>query len=445
MGAHERKKPVRKTLPADLPCVDVIHDIDDEDKRCACGADKKCMGAEVSEDLDVVPAIYQVLRHLRLKYVCRRCEGTEEPDKPTVAIAPLPLKLIAKSIASPGLLAHIITAKFVDATPLYRQQSQFSRMGIDLSRGTMSSWVIKVGEACERLVEFLCQEVVKGRLVQCDETRLQVLKEEGRAATTESYAWVFTGGEAKQRTIVFVYDPSRSGTVAKTFLNEYRGHVLTDAYAGYDFLEKMIDVVHHGRWAHARRGFVDVIKAADEVVGEGDSIAQQAVARIRKLYEVEWAADKAKSSVDERAQLRAKRSKPLLESLRAWLLEIQPTVAKKSLLGKAIAYTLDEWPRLVAYADTGFVPLDNNGAENAIRPFVVGRKNWLFAETPAGATAMVRLYSLIETAKANGIDPYWYLRFLFEKLPNAKSDSELRALLPMYIGKSVVQRYVPPR
>lgn len=444
VGAHSRKRPVRRGLPADLPRVDRIHDIPEEDKICACGAHKRTFSSETSEQLESIPEVLQVVRHIRPKYSCPVCEGTAEPDKPTFAIAPPPLQLIAKSIASPGLLARIVTAKFVDSTPLYRQQAQFARMGVQLSRGTMCSWVIKVGEACGRLVELLFESALSGNVIHLDETPLQVLKEEGRDASDMSYAWVVVGGTPKQPVIGFTYDPSRSGQVAQAILKGYNGHVVTDAYVGYAFLDYATEVVRHGCWAHSRRGFTDVIKAAGERIGASNSLAQQAVRWIRKLYQVERQADDNNLSEKDRGRLRELESKPVLESLRAWLVAIQPEVVPKSLLGKAIAYTLKEWDHLAAYADTGFVPIDNNRAENAIRPFVVGRKNWLFADTPAGAMASMRLYSLVETAKANGVDPYWYLRFLFERLPLARTDDALRALLPMHADKSLMRPYAPP-
>ena len=239
--AHQRRRGKRKPLPEDLPRVEVIHDITEEEKQCACGTEKTRIGQETSEQLDIIPPKIQVIKHIRPKYVCKHCEGTRA-DEAAVSIAPLPLQMLPKSIATAGLLAYIIISKYVDALPLYRQEQIFKRLGIDIVRQTMSAWVIKAAEKCFPLLELIIQEIRSGPLIQMDETGVQVLDEPGRAATKKSYMWLFRGGLPERPCLIYQYHPSRSGSVAKQFLDDYQGYVQTDGYAGYDFVENLSGV-----------------------------------------------------------------------------------------------------------------------------------------------------------------------------------------------------------
>jgi len=429
--SHRRRKRGRRPLPADLPRVDVIHDLSEEEKVCACGCIKSRIGEEVSEQLDIIPAKIQVIRNIRYKYVCRRCEGVEA-DEAAVKIAPLPLQLIPKSIATPGLLAHVITAKFVDALPFYRQEGQFSRLGIDLPRSTMCGWAIKVADRSEPLLELLNKEIRSGPLINIDETTLQVMNEPERSNKTKSYMWIFRGGDPDRPVLVYQYHQSRSGNVVSKYLKGYKGYVQSDGFSGYDFIDYDPEIIHVGCWAHVRRKFVDVLKAS----GKRESIkgrtgnAGKAVDYIRRLYAIEKNAKEEGLGYKEIYEERQKYAKPILDEFKGWLDEISYKTPPKGLLGKAISYTLGQWNRLVRYIEDGRLRPDNNLAENAIRPFVVGRKNWLFSGHPNGARASAALYSLIETAKANNLEPYQYLRYLFDKLPHAKSKDDYKALLP---------------
>lgn len=422
---YTRKKSGRKPLPENLPRVEVIHELNEEDRLCGCGHPKTVIGQEVSEQLDYIPAKVQVIRHIRYKYACKNCEGTAD-EGPTVSIARMPEQIIPKSIATPGLLAHILTAKFADALPFYRQEKQFARIGIELGRSTMCNWGMKVADACDILLKMMTKDVLSGPLIGVDETTLQVIK---TSRKSKSYMWIFKGGPPGKPIILFKYHPSRSGDLAASFLKNYKGIVQTDGYVGYDFLDCQEDITHVGCWSHSRRKFKDVTKAlGNTAVPSGSAVT--ALKFISRLYRIEREALEKELSAEQLYEERQARAVPVLEEFKKWLDSRVEKVPPKSLLGKAINYTLGQWGRLQNYTKSGFVRIDNNLVENAIRPFVVGRKNWLFSYTPEGADASAAIYSLIETVKANGLEPFHYLKYLFERLPEAMSEDDFKALLP---------------
>ncbi len=425
---HSRRRGKRKPLPDNLPRVDIVHDIDEQEKVCHCGSALSRIGEDVSEKLDIIPAVIQVVRHIRPKYSCEQCENAAE-NGPTVRTAPAPVQLLPKAIASGGLMAHILTAKFADSLPFYRQEQQFSRLGADIPRATMCRWAMRVAEVCLPLKNLLRQEILSGPLINGDETTVQVLKEPGKAANSKSYMWVFRGGPPGAPSLYFHYHQTRSGDVAAEFLEGYKGVVQTDGYVGYDFLDEKRDITHLGCLAHARRKFVEAQKARGKNSKKtgGPDIALK---YIKDLYRLEKRAKAQNLSVEELLDLRQSEAKPILDNMHTWLVKKSTHVVPKSLLGKAVTYTLNQWDRLKAYIDYPIATPDNNLAENAIRPFCVGRKNWLFAGTPAGAEASATIYSLVESAKANKLEPYKYLRYLFEKLPFAATVAEYRKLMP---------------
>jgi transposase len=428
--AHERGKPGRRKLPEGLPRVEVVHDLEEKEKVCGCGAALSRIGEERSEQLDVIPAKVRVIRHIRYKYACKKCEGLNS-EGPVVKVAPPAVQLIPKSMASAGLVAYVVSSKFEDALPFYRQEKQFKRIGVDLSRATMCGWAIEAANRCAPMMELLEKEVRAGPLVRADETVLQVLKEPGREATTKSYMWVFMGGSTGRPAVMYQYHPSRAGEVAREFLKDYRGYVQTDGYTGYNELSNVEGIVQVGCWAHVRRKFFEVSKASKNA-----SSAHEAMRYIGRLYSVEHEADKRNCGAEERKALRQREAVPILEEFKGWLDRRVDQVPPQSLLGKAMNYALGQWERLVRYVENGILTPDNNRAENAIRPFVVGRKNWLFSDTQRGAHASATLYSLIETAKVNKIEPYWYLRYLFEKIPRTGTDPEnVKSLLPQNLDR----------
>lgn len=438
--AHTRKKRGRKPLPADLPREEVTHDITEEEKQCACGSELTRIGEEVCEKLDFTPAKLRVIRHIRPKYACKACEGVDDPG-PTVRIAPPVMQLIPKSIATEGLLAHVAISKFADGLPLYRQQKIFARNGVDLSRSTLAGWLIQASGKCLPILELLKNEIRSGPLINIDESPLQVLKEPGRSNTTKSYMWVFCGGCPDQRAVVYQYHPTRRGQVPLDFLGDYKGYLQSDAFIGYDQVGRKDGITHLGCWMHARRNFMDVVKARKKNRGgkaPAKGLADEALDFIGNLYGIEkWAGEK-ELSYDEIRQLRQKESKPILEKFKLWLEANQPLTPPKGLLGKAIQYALNNWEKLIVYIEDGRLKPDNNVPENALRPFVLGRKNWLFAGAPQGAEASATFFSLIETAKANGHEPYAYLRCIFEKLPLAKTEEDYKALLPWNLDPKTV-------
>lgn len=433
---HTRKKPGRKPLPENLPRVTIVHDIPEEEKVCGCGCSMSRIGEETMEQLDVIPTKFEVARHVRPKYACPQCEGVED-DGPSVKIAPVVPQIIPKSIVTPGLLAYILTSKFVDHLPFYRLESIVHRYGVEISRTSMCNWAVKAAESCLPLLNLLEEEVLNGNFINADETPLQVLQEPGRSPTTKSYMWIFRRGDPDKPILIFQYHPTRAGEVARTFLHDYHGTVQSDGYVAYDFLDHIEEVRHIGCWAHARRKFVEANKGMGKKIGTGK--AGEALKFINKLYKLEKEARQEGLTPDEIYQMRQKEALPLLNQLKEWLDSNSVIVIPKSLLAKAISYTLKQWHKLIGYTEEGYLTIDNNAAENAIRPFVIGRKNWLFSCTPEGASASACIYSLIETAKANKLEPYWYLRYIFEKLPTVSTLEGYEALLPWNINKSQLQ------
>jgi transposase len=427
--AYTRRKRGRRPLPADLPRQEIIHEVPEAERMC-CGEPMAQIGQETSERLVKQPAILSVEVHVRRKYACRHCHG-EESQKRAVVIAPAAPQLVPKSLASESLLADMITAKFADGLPYYRQERQYERLGIDLGRDTMSNLTIKVWDRCSIIESMLFQELHSGPLIQMDETPVQVLDEEGRSPKSLSYMWACRGGPPDKPVVFFRYAPSRSGEVAKALLGDFRGYVQTDGYGGYDFLDKKEGVVHVGCWVHARRKFMEANQAGGN---KKDSKAAKVLRWIWKLYENE------RESVDlapeERLAIREKKSQPIIEEIEEWLTAEAAHIVPKSLLGIAIAYLSSQWPRLQHFLKNPIVPLDTNRIENDIRPFVVGRKNWLFSKSTNGAHATAFFYSIIETAKANGLEPYSYLNRLFTGLLTAKTNTDYLALLPQYVDRS---------
>src|SRR3990167_1475346 len=280
VASYKRAKGGRRPLPPELPRVEVFQDLKESEKICGSGSELSRIGDEVSEKLDIVPAKMQVIRNIRYKYACKSCEGVES-DGGAVRIAPVAPQLIPQGIATPGLLAYIMTAKYTDALPLYRQEKIFERLGVELSRATMSNWVIKVGQRCEPLMELLRKEIRSGPLINMDETPVQVLNEPGRPNTSKSYMWVFRGGVVERPALLFHYDPSRSGQVPHKYLNGYQG---------YNVIGERNGIVHLGCWVHVRRKFMDVIKARPKGIKKNGN-ADKALENIRHLYAIEKEAD----------------------------------------------------------------------------------------------------------------------------------------------------------
>lgn len=417
VGAHTRQCGGRKPLPASLPRIDIVHALPEAERHCPRdGALLTEIGEAVSEQLDIVPAQIRVLRHIRKRYACHcgQCIKT----------APLPAQPIPKSLASPGLLAHVTVSKYQDGLPLYRQEEILNRIGVELPRSTLAHWMVEAGVLIQPVVNLLRDRLLAYDIVAMDETPVQVLKEPGRRAQSKSYMWLARGGPPDTPVILYDYDPSRGGQVPVRLLAGFHGYLQTDGYAGYDAVVELNHLIHVGCWAHARRKFDEAAKAQGRRTGS----AAEGLARIGKLYAIE-AAVRGKPS-DVRQAYRDEHARPLLATLRAWLDTRLAEVPPESALGHSLHYLAAQWPKLVRYLDDGRLEIDNNRTENSIRPFVVGRKNWLFSDSVAGVTASANLYSLIETAKANSLEPYVYLRHLYAELPKATTVAEIEALVP---------------
>lgn len=437
---HRRKRPVRKPLPDHLPRVEVVHDISEEEKICQCGVPMSRIGEEVCEKLDIIPAKVQVIRIIRPKYACKDgCQGVENEGS-KVKIALPPPEIIPKGIPTAGTLAYVATAKYADALPLYRQEKIFSRYGVEISRSTMASWMVMVADRCKLLMLLFQRALLAGLLVNADETPVQVLNEPGRKNTSKSYMWVFRGGSPEKPVILFWYSTTRSAEVPLEVLDGFHGYLQTDDFSAYEALAGQTTRV--GCFAHTRRYFVKVIDARGTAVKKKTGSAEVALEYIRKLYAIEKEAKEKGLSPGEIKKLGKEKAKPILEEFKAWMGGRIKVTPPKGLLGKALHYALSNWHMLIRYLEDGNIPIDNNAAENAIRPFVVGRKNFLFAGHPNGAHAAATLYSLIETAKACGLEPYHYLRYIFEKIPYAKSEDDYRALLPQRLSPDLLSQPV---
>lgn len=437
---HNRKKKGRKPIDPSLPRKIIVHDIPDEDKRCACGCDMVRIDEVATERLQIIPEKAYVERHIRPKYACRNCEGSGDEDKPTFRIAPPPPSLIPGSIMTGGLLSYILINKFCDYLPFYRQEKRFERFGAYISRQNMSNWTIKSYRVLKDLNEIMKDKLKTGPFLQMDETTVQVHGEENKADSTKSYIWVTRGGPPESQIALYEYDRSRSSLYIRNLTEGFSGFLQSDGYQGYDsVLKTNNDIIHVGCLAHARRKIYDGYKAANKLKSSNTVIN-----KIQKIYTEEKRLREKDLLPDDFVSMRKLEMEPLLEDLKKWLdkkaLNIRPT----SDLGKAIKYTLGQWDKIIAYLDCPYLTPDNNAAERTVKPFVMGRKNWLFAGSTDGADAMCFYYSLIETAKLNGLNPYAYLKWLFEKSLLLHDGESLELLAPWNCNPEEINKIMLP-
>ena len=430
--SYTRKKPGRKPLDPNLRRVEKIIDLPEDEKICACGEKMTKTGEETNEKLEIIPQSIYVTKTVRPKYACRCCEGTEDEEQPVVKIAPVPPCIIPRSIASASLLSYIMIQKYQDHLPFYRQEVQFERIGIQISRQDMSNWQQQVYEKLIPLFSLMKNIIKSGPVIRMDETTVQVMGEEGRSDTQKSYMWLARGGPPLTPVVLYEYRPTRAAYNARDFLEGYRGFLQTDGYEGYDAaVRELSGITHVGCFAHARRYFFEASKATKK-----PQSAEEGIKYIRKLYEIENNLREKNLEENDFLTERKNLSCPVLADFKKWLNKRANEMLPSGLLGKAIAYTLKQWDKLVMYLETPYLTPDNNACENAIRPFVLGRKNWLFNKSPAGAESSCGIYSLIETAKQNNIEPLLYLCTLFEKAPFATMSEDWEKLLPWNIFNS---------
>ncbi|MEW6679380.1 MAG: IS66 family transposase [Pseudomonadota bacterium] len=408
-----RARAGRQSLPPHLPRIEVRHEPD----TCTCGQcgqDLVQIGEDVSEQLDVEPARFTVIRHIRPQYACRACE--------TVTAAPVPAAVIDGGLATPGLLAWVATSKYADHLPLYRLEQIAARQDVPLSRSTLADWMGRIGVTLQPLADRLAEWLRQEDTLHGDETPVEQL-DPGNGKTKRAYLWayrnnVLSGGPPM---VVFDYQTSRSGHHASAFLNGWLGRLMVDDYAGYKQLFKS-GVTELGCWAHARRKFFELHAA------NGSPIAQEALERISRLYEIERRGQAMGCA--EREVLRRREARPVLDALFEWLWQTRQSVAEGSGTAKAMDYSLKRWEALTRYADSGDAPIDNNPVENAIRPIAIGKKNWLFTGSEQAGKRAAAIQSLFATARLNGLDPYAWLRDTLEKLPTWPY-SRIDELLPL--------------
>jgi transposase len=427
---YRRKKQQgqRETLIELLPVETIEYHLPAEDQHCSCCGDAlHGMSTETRQELKIIPAEVKVVKHVRHVYACRRCER-EEIQTPIVT-APMPRPVYPGSLASPSIIAYIMSQKYVESMPLYRQEQQFVRLGLALSRQTMANWMIYGADKWLSLLYHRMHEfLLKQDILHADETTLQVLREPGRAAETSSYLWLYRTGREGPPIIVYDYQKTRGGEHPRKFLSGFSGYLHVDGYAGY---HKVSHVTLVGCWAHARRKFDEALKALPASNSSAPVVAKEGLDFCNRLFAIER--DLQAASPEERYTIRMERSRPILDAFSAWLRTQRSRVLPKSALGQAITYCRNQWDKLEAFLKDGRLELDNNRSERSIKPFVIGRKNWMFSNTPRGAQASAMIYSIIETAKENGLNPFVYLTYLFEslpQLPDPKDHDALDKLLP---------------
>ena len=414
VASHKRHKKHEYTLgelPEDVPVEVVEHRLPEEELICPeCGETMTEIGKDVRRRLKLEPAKVVVVEDWYYTYACRKCEK-ENIETPVVKAAREP-NFIPGSFATPEAAAYLMVQKFTMGSPLYRQEQELRHRGIPLSRQTMSNWLLWGAEHLLKPVyNLLHQELLKREVLHADETTLQVLHEPGKTAQSKSYMWLYrTSGDTDRPIVLYEYQPGRSACHPKTFLAGFKGYLHTDGYPGYHSLPDEITVV--GCWAHARRKFDEAMKSLPKGKAKNSSAAQ-GLAYCNLLFKIEEGL--ADLSPKERYDQRLKQAKPVLDAMLAWA--YTRTAAPKSALGKAFTYLKDQWPYLLNYLKDGRLEFSNNRAERSIKPFVIDRKNFLFANTPSGARSSAVIFSLIQTATENGLDPYRYLTWLLSSAP----------------------------
>lgn len=426
VAAHTRKPSGRKPLPENLPREQRIYDLSDSEKICSCGHELRHIKDETSEQLEIIPAKIYVIQHVRKKYACKHCEET-------IKTAPMPAQPIPRSIAGPGLLSHVIVSKFQDHLPLFRQEQMLRRIGIDIPRSTLCLWIIRAHELLQPLITFIKKTIQTYDIAYSDETTLQVLKEPNKLVHSTKYMWLFAGGPPEQFCYYYHYHHSRTHDVLFNFFEHYQGTIHCDGFPGYDALaDKSKKIQLSGCMYHVRRKFVEIMKMTQTKEG----VAHHAVNIIAKLAHIE---QEIKDDSDENKKIvRQEKAKPILDELRAYLIEMQPKTYPKSPLGKAIFYALNQWPKLLTYLEDGRLENNNNRSERAIKPFVIGRKGWLFSDSVAGAHAAATLFSLVETCKHHNVEPYDWFRYVLQQLPLCQNEQEIETLLPFNINKEML-------
>ena len=415
-----RRKPPSRGFSDKLPRVRVEHRLSDDERAGA----KRTFFVKTKEELDIVPARARVLEHFQEKAVFEDAEGEQ------IKVAPRPVHPLGKCMASLTLLAYIVVAKYADGLPLYRLEGILRRYGGSVTRTAMANWIIRLEDVFKPLMNLMREHQLQADYLQADETRLQVLKETGRTATSDKWMWLVRGGPPDEPVVLFEYDPSRSGEVPRRLLSGFKGILQADGYSGYNAICRDEHIRRIGCMDHCRRKFVEASKSAPRKAGQPGKVSKADVAlgKIRKLYRIEQKISELPPA--EKRELRQQLAKPALVDLKTWLESNLGKVPKDSLTRTAMQYMLNQWEYISYYCEDGRLNISNALAENAIRPFAVGRRAWLFSDTPRGAQASATCYSLIETARANGLEPSAYIEHVLEHIGAADTVEKLEALLP---------------
>jgi transposase len=427
VASYTRNKKVgRKALPAELLRVPRVYDLTEEEKTCSCGCALTHIKDEKSEQLEIIPAKIYVIEHIRKKYACKSCQTT-------IKLAKQPLAPIPRSIAASGLLSHVLVSKFQDHLPLHRQETILKRIGVDIPRATLSLWVIKCAELFFPLLKLLHDRILTYDIAYADETTTQVLKEPNKGVQSKKYMWLFAGGPPDEFVYYYHYHHSRSHDVPVSFFEDFAGFLHCDGYTAYDSLaSKNPNMTLVGCLYHARRKFVEVAK----LMPNKEGVATHVVNVMAKLAHIEE--EIKQLPLPEKQAARHSRAKPLLDDLQQYLMNNQPNIPPKSLLGQAVSYTLNQWSKILNYLKDPRLEISNNLSERAIKPFVIGRKGWLFANSVEGANAAATLFSIIETCKYHKVEPYDYLRYVLNALPQCQTIDDYEKLLPYKIDKSLL-------
>jgi transposase len=406
----QRQKPKRAPLPPHLPRTDIHHEPDDI--TCSCGCQRVRIGEDTSEKLDYTPGVFTVERHIRGKWACKACE--------TLIQAPVPPHVIDKGIPTAGLLAQVLVAKYGDHLPLYRQERIFERAGLAIPQSTLGEWVGVCGVRLQPLVDALRDELLQQGVLHADETPVQMLVP-GKGKTQRAYVWAYATTQfADIRAVVYEFADSRAGEHARTFLGKWRGKLVCDDYSAYKAGFEL-GITEIGCVAHARRKFFELHTS------HKSQVAEQALKYFGALYDVER--DVAELKPDRRCEVRQERARPIAEALHAWMTSQRKLVSEGSAIARALDYSLKRWDALTRYLVDGHVPIDNNWLENQIRPWALGRANWLFAGSLRAGQRAAAIMSLIRSAQLNGHDPYVYLKDVLNRLPTHRAD-DIAQLLP---------------
>ena len=432
---YTRKKGGKRKLPEFLPTEEHIYELSELERECKyCGKTHPFIGEERTEELDIIPMQIKKVVHIAKKYGPCSCDEFLHTGEKEIIKAEKPKRIIPYSFVSPGLLSYVIDMKYNYAMPFYRLSKKFDAIETEISRATLCNWSMLAAEKCETLYLAMLDYIKENRVIQMDETTVQVLNEEGRAAETKSFMWVMRGGDMKRKLTLFHYSPTRNSTVPLDLLKGFNGFLQTDGYEGYSKAVSEYGLIHVGCLAHIRRKFFDALKSDKK-----SKTAAHALKLIARIYSIEKKLRDENLLPDEFVKKRKDEVVPVLSEFKKWLDEKQVYLTPKTDPGKAVNYAMGQWDNFINYLGSAELTPDNNIIENAIRPFVIGRKNWLFSNTPRGARSSAVLYSLVESAKDNNLNVYNYLRFLFTKLPYAESSEEIKKLLPCNLTAEIIK------